>query len=168
MKRLLAAVMLTIGTVHAETPPPPKLNIPLDPWVQQMNTALKSMKMKPLSTSTEPATCDVWCTRSYESGEFISYLVSYRDDKIHEVMSLASGDGSVKSGADILFGSIIMANVLSPKAKNDKVSEVVMKLIGDAFDGKKVKPVVMDGISYSASHIDSMGLFISASKPDSK
>lgn len=153
-----------MGIAHADELPKAKLNISLSEWIQKMNNQLKELNMEPLSTTTDAPACNEWCTRLYQSGKNIGYMVFFRDDTIHEILSIANGDGSFKSGADVMFCPIALASVLSPNANKEKRGKMVMTMLGDALDGKKTEEKKLDGITYSAYKIEGMGLFFGATR----
>ncbi len=150
-----------------EETPEPSLNISLKIWIASMNKELAKSKLKPLKANNDNHECDEkTCTDLYESGPRIGFLVKHHENNIISIIGLASGDGSVKSGVDILLANLTLASVLSPNTQKTIRAPAINKLISSAIESEKSDPVVFDGVKYSAVLVKGMGLMFSATKAD--
>lgn len=143
----------------------PNLNIALDDWVAKMNTELKESKLPALDISTDKKKCEEWCSDLYSSGQRMGYVVTHRDNRIHEIMAMGSGNGTAMSGLDLMLGFAALTKILSPKEAVEARGEKLMKILGAAVNDKKDNMTSIDGIRYRMVKIDGMGIMMSASKP---
>lgn len=149
-------------TEPQDTEPAKKLGISLSSWVKQMNIELKKSKLKELKVNKKLDNCGEQCTRVYDSGKHIAYLVSYKGDEINEILCTLTSDGSFESNANVLIEGAILAAVLSPTADKEERSGKILKILGDSISENDNKNVTIGKIKYSSTFIKDMGLFLTA------
>jgi hypothetical protein len=154
---------VAVADVPEPTAEKPKLDIALSDWIQRMNKQLKEVDSPALTVSTDQGKCDVWCASTYESGKSVAWSVTHRDGRINEIFMMAAGDGTVQSSAQIMMGLFSMTHALTTGLTKQEISKKTMTLLNEALESGKSERTI-GAVRYSASKIDGMGLFITASK----
>lgn len=89
---------------------------------------------------------------------------------LNSVISISSGDGTMQSGANMLFLSIMIVRSISEDLPEKEATQIVMDLMKastDDADGKTHNKLV-EGINYSASSSKTLGYWFSADLPEDK
>ena len=142
------------------------LNIPIKKWETDIKKEFSSLKLKPLKKEKQAPCSENQCTEQYNSGKNLSIIVQHNNGMIIDVSMISTGDGSFKSGADIILSQLALAKTLSPNTLKEARSNAIVKLMTDTVDGKKPSPVIIDHVQYILNIIPDLGVFFTASRSE--
>lgn len=93
-----------------------------------------------------------------------------KDGMVNSVTSISNGDGTFKSGANMLFLANTIVRTISPQLENQKAAQIAMELMklstNDEAGGTHTK--LIDGVEYYASFSKQLGFWFGAGLPDTK
>ena len=93
-----------------------------------------------------------------------------KDGMINSVTSISTGDGTLKSGANMLFLANIIVRSISPQLEDKQAAQIAMELMklssNDGAGGTHTK--LIDGVEYSASFSKQLGFWLGAGLPGNK
>ncbi|SEG35025.1 hypothetical protein [Paenibacillus sp. UNC499MF] len=102
---------------------------------------------------------------------YVNGSVNKSDGKLREVYVLGNGDGTPKSGADLMVSFGLIVTATNPNLSADERGTVFkdLGLIGDNVDIKKLdKSIVRKNIKYTIKYMDQIGFMFIASDPNEK
>ncbi|MFF2156279.1 hypothetical protein ACFVVQ_13265 [Paenibacillus chitinolyticus] len=102
---------------------------------------------------------------------YVNGSVNKSNGKLREVYILGSGDGTPKSGADLMVSFGLIVTATNPDLSADERGTVFKELglIGDNVDIKKLdKSIVRKNIKYTIKYMDQIGFMFIASDPNEK
>lgn len=101
-------------------------------------------------------------TLQFSKNQALIGQVSKGNGYIESIISMSSGDGSVKSGSDILLLNILLIRAINPNVTPDQAGKVVLNLfeLANKNHGESYSESI-DDIKYSVSFSEQLGVWFS-------
>lgn len=91
-----------------------------------------------------------------------------KDGMMNSVTSISTGDGTLKSGANMLFLANIIVRSISPQLEDKQAAQIAMELmkLSSSDEAGDAHTKLIDGVEYSASFSKQLGFWFGAGLPD--
>lgn len=129
---------------------------------QRFNAAAAARKQEYRITNIQlkpsTAAADQWV---YQFTERIGFLAMVNRDAgdIRSISYMASGDGSIRSGGEMIFVLSVLVRTLDPALGDESASRLVLDLMGATKIAKGVERTV-NGLRFGALFVPGMGLIV--------
>jgi hypothetical protein len=146
----------------------PKLNIGLKFFLDKMNAGLKKTGSPRIvadpDNSKGDIDCGEWCVSNYSIGKDAAFVVWHKNDRVNEIMSIVSGDGTANGAIHSIYYQWLVVNILSPGFEREQITGRLMGMFEEISSGRDNSEMALGGVTYKMHKLPGIGITLTATK----